>query len=98
MNTQSTELSAFSTTSSRPASSLTALAERLRDGPLLHLLELQSQMRELTARAAESPTSRVEDLERLVQLSVSAMEQFNAFTREFASVLRELVDDRREPH
>jgi hypothetical protein len=78
--------------------SLTALAEQLREGPLLHLLELQAQMRELTERAHDCPTSRVDELERLVRLSVSAMEHFNAFTREFASVLRDLVDDQRDRH
>lgn len=78
--------------------SLTALAEQLRNGPLLHLLELQAQMRELTERVHDCPTSRVDELERLVGLSVSAMEHFSAFTREFASVLRELVDDQRDRH
>jgi hypothetical protein len=84
----------------RPATppSLSALAEQLRDGPLLHLLELQAQMTELAECDTGSTTSRVDDLEQLVRLSVSAMEHFNAFTREFAAVLRELTDAQREPH
>lgn len=78
--------------------SLTALAEQLRDGPLQYLLELQAQMNELTERVSDSPTSRIDDLEQLVRLSVAAMEHFNAFTREFAAVLRELTDGQRQRH
>ena len=78
-------------------SSLSALAEQLRDGPLQHLLELQAQMTELT-ELADCPTSRVDELAQLVRLSVAAMEHFNAFTREFAAVLRDLTDANREPH
>jgi hypothetical protein len=55
-------------------------------------------MTELTERAAEPSTNQVEELARLVRLSVAAMEHFNAFTREFAAVLRELTDAHREPH
>ncbi len=77
---------------------LATLAEQLRSGPLLQLQELQAQIAELTERVAENPTSRVEDLEALVRLSVSAMEHFNAFTREFAAVLRELTDADRHSH
>ena len=78
--------------------SFAALAEQLRDGPLLQLQELQAQIAELTERVEGCPTSRVEDLERLVRLSVAAMEHFNAFTREFAAVLRELTDAQRHSH
>ena len=77
---------------------LTALGEQLRDGPLQQLLELQAQIAELTERVTDCPTSRVEDLERLVHLSVAAMEHFNAFTRELTAVLRELTDAHRSPH
>ena len=93
MNTQASAVRVPAT-----PSSLTSLAEQLREGPLQHLLELQAQLTELTERVADSPTDHVDDLERLVRLSVSAMEHFNAFTREFAEVLRELTDAHREPH
>ena len=76
-------------------SSLSDLAEQLRDGPLSQLHELQAQLAELTERVTECRTSRVEDLESLVRLSVTAMEHFNAFTRELAAVLRELTDAHR---
>jgi hypothetical protein len=77
---------------------LAALAEQLREGPLLQLHELQAQITELTDRLTDCPTRRVEDLERLVRLSLAAMSHFQAFTREFAAVLRELTDDHRHPH
>jgi len=78
--------------------SLAALAEQLRDGPLHELVELQMKATELADRLAASPEDRIEDLERLVRLSLSAMEQFHAFTREFTAVLREITDARRHPH
>jgi hypothetical protein len=78
--------------------SLASLAEQLRTGPLLQLQELQAQIAELTERVSRCPTSRVEDLEGLIRLSVAAMEHFSAFTREFAAVLRELTDAERRSH
>jgi ABC-type transporter Mla subunit MlaD len=77
--------------------SLIALAEQLRDGPLQRLVELQTQTTALANRLTDSPPT-IEDLEQLVRLSVSAMEHFNAFTREFAAVLRKLTDAQEPPH
>jgi hypothetical protein len=77
---------------------LAALAEQLRDGPLQQLALLQQQTTALANRLTDRPPGKVEDLEQLVHLSVSAMEHFNAFTREFASVLRELTDAQRLRH
>jgi hypothetical protein len=51
----------------------------------------------LANRSTGSPLG-IEDLEQLVRLSVSAMEHFNAFTREFAVVLRELADAQEPLH
>jgi hypothetical protein len=78
--------------------SLTALAEQLRDGPLHELLELQRRANALATRLADNPADRVEDLEALVLLSLSAMQHFHAFTRDFVAVLRDLSDARRQPH
>ncbi len=78
-------------------SSLGALAEQLRDGPLQRLVELQIQTTALANRSTGAPPA-IEDLDRLVRLSLSAMEHFNAFTREFAAVLRELTDAQEPPH
>jgi hypothetical protein len=78
-------------------SSLTALAEQLREGPLQRLVELQLQTTALANRLTDDPPT-IEDVEQLVRLSVSAMEHFNAFTREFAAVLRELTDAEEPPH
>jgi len=79
-------------------SSLADLATQLRDGPLQELLALQVKTTQLAERLADSPAGRIEDLEGLVRLSLSTMEQFHAFTREFAAVLRELTDAHRSPH
>jgi hypothetical protein len=75
-----------------------ALAEQLRDGPLQQLIEIQRQAHELADRLADRPADRLEDLERLVLLSLSAMERFHTFTRELAAVVRELTDARRHSH
>lgn len=80
------------------SSTLSALAEHLRDGPLQQLAELQLQANELADRLADAPGHKVEDLERLVRLSLSAMERFHAFTLELAAVLRELSDANRHSH
>jgi hypothetical protein len=83
---------------SSPSPSLCALAEQLRDGPLQRLVELQIETTALADRLADGAPARIEDVEQLVRLSLSAMQHFNAFTRELAAVLRELTDARRNPH
>ena len=85
-------------TAPSPLSSLTTLAEQLRDGPLQRLVELQIETTALSDRLADGAPARIEDVERLVRLSVSAMQHFNTFTRELAAVLRELTDAKRHPH
>ena len=79
-------------------SSMTDLAEQLRDGPLQRLVELQTQTTAIAERLGEGSPAPVEDVEQLVRLSISAMEHFNRFTRELATVLRELTDAHRHPH
>jgi hypothetical protein len=78
--------------------SLSSLAEHLRDGPLHELIELQRQTTEIAHRAGATRADRLRDLEQLVRLSLSAMEQFHAFTREFQTVLRELTDASNDHH
>jgi hypothetical protein len=75
-----------------------ALAEQLRDGPLQRLVELQIETTALADRLENGAPARVEDVEQLVRLSVSAMQHFNAFTRELAALLRELTNAERHPH
>ena len=72
------------------SSSLAALAEQLRDGPLQELTVLQREAAKLALRAGSRSAERLEDLERLVRLSLSAMEHFHAFTRDFQAVIRDL--------
>ena len=90
--------SALPSLTAPPSASLAELAEKLRDGPLQNLIKLQRQATELADRLAENPAGRIEDLETLVRLSLSTMEQFHTFTREFAAVLRDLTDVQREAH
>jgi hypothetical protein len=71
--------------------SLGALAEQLRDGPLQELVELQRRATELSHELGDTSAERLRHLEDLVRLSLSAMEQFHSFTREFQTVLRELT-------
>lgn len=73
-------------------SNLAALAEQLRDGPLQELMELQLRAAELARRPSGTPGHRLEDVADLVQLSISVMEHFHAFTREFQDALRDLTD------
>jgi hypothetical protein len=79
-------------------SSLTTLAEQLRDGPLQRLVELQIETTAVANRLGDGPRASIADVEKLVRLSVAAMEHFNVFTRELAAVLRELTDAERHPH
>jgi hypothetical protein len=79
-------------------SSLATLAEELRDGPLQRLVELQIETAALANRLGDGAPAGIEDVEKLVRLSVSAMEHFNTFTRELAAALRGLTDAERNPH
>lgn len=78
--------------------SLAAMAERLRTGPLQELHELQRQADRLADRPPQCPRERLENLERLVRLSLSAMEHFHLFTRDVQLMIRELTDARLEQH
>jgi len=80
------------------SSSLAALAEQLRDGPLQELTVLQREATKLALRAGYARGARLEDLERLVRLSLSAMQHFHTFTREFQAVIRELRDANVDAH
>ena len=79
-------------------SSLDTLAVQLRDGPLQRLVELQVETAALANRLGDGAPASIEDVEKLVRLSVAAMEHFNAFTRELAATLRELTDAERGQH
>lgn len=74
------------------------LAEQLRDGPLQRLVALQTATTALANRLGDGGPAKIEDVQQLVRLSLSAMEHFNVFTRELGAVLRELTDAERHPH
>ena len=80
------------------SSSLAALAEQLRDGPLQELTGLQREAATLALRAGSGSAERLEDLERLVRLSLAAMKHFHAFTREFQAVIRDLRNANVDAH
>lgn len=73
-------------------SPLTALAEQLRDGPLQRLIELQLLTQALAPRLQGDPAEYLEELGELVRLSMTAMDQFHAFTRELQTLIRDLSD------
>jgi hypothetical protein len=77
---------------------LAALATQLRDGPLQELTELQREAAKLAACTVGNRADRLEDIERLVRLSLSTMEHFHAFTREFQVVIRGLRDASLDTH
>ena len=78
--------------------SLAMMAQRLRAGPLQELHELQRHADRLADRPPQCPRERLEDLERLVRLSLSAMEHFHVFTRDVQLMIEELTDARLDRH
>jgi hypothetical protein len=78
--------------------SLAALAGQLRAGPLQELAQLQREAALIAARTSASPGERLADLERLVRLSLSAMQQFRSFTRDLQTALRDLTDPSVDSH
>ena len=77
---------------------LAALAGQLRDGPLRELAQLQREVARLAAHTGTSRAKRLQDLERLVRLSMSAMRQFHAFTRDLRVALHDLTGAGVDPH
>jgi len=70
--------------------SLAILAEQLRDGPLQELTELHRK----TALLSDDAVDEHERLQRLTELalvSLAAMEQFHAFTRELRAQIAALA-------
>ena len=71
---------------------LASLAEQLRDGPLHELMELHRRTTLLACEIAASDRRRLEQLTELALVSLTAMEGFQAFTRELRAQISELVD------
>ena len=79
--------------------SLACLAQQLRDGPLRGLTELHRKATRTPDAATESQDERLEQLTELALLSLAAMEQFQAFTRELKAQIADLVGaPRRDVH
>jgi len=70
--------------------SLAILAEHLRDGPLQELTELHRRTALLSNDAAVDERERLQRLTELALVSLAAMEQFHAFTRELRAQIAAL--------
>jgi len=78
--------------------SLANLAQQLRDGPLQELTELHRRTA-LLSDAAVDEHERLQRLTELALVSLSAMEQFHAFTRELrAQIVALAATPARELH
>jgi hypothetical protein len=71
--------------------SLAALAQQLRDGPLQELMELHRKTALVAAEAAVDEHVRLQQLTELALVSLSAMEQFHAFTCELRAQIAALA-------
>ena len=80
--------SAHATVSCR---ALAILAQQLHDGPLQELLELHRKTSLLSDEMTLDERERLQQLTELALVSLSAMEQFHAFTRELRAQIAALV-------
>jgi hypothetical protein len=69
---------------------LTALADRLRHGPLQSMLALHDKATALAAERDLDETRQLEQLAELVRLSQLAMDRFQSFTIELKVLVFEL--------
>ena len=75
----------------RNSRSLAILAEQLRDGPLQELTELHRRTALLSGDTAVDDHERLQRLTELALVSLAAMEQFHAFTRELRAQIAALA-------
>ncbi len=71
--------------------SLATLAQQLHDGPLQELTELHRKTALLSTDASVDEHERLQRLTELALVSLSAMEQFHAFTRELRAQIAALA-------
>ena len=71
--------------------SLATLAQQLLDGPLQELTQLQRKTALLSTDAAVDEHERLHRLTELALVSLSAMEQFHAFTCELRAQIAALA-------
>ena len=70
---------------------LTTLAQQLHDGPLQELIELHRKTALLSTDVSVDEHERLERLTELALVSLSAMEHFQAFTRELRTQIAALT-------
>jgi hypothetical protein len=73
------------------ARTLATLARQLREGPLHELTELHRKTTLLSEETAADDHDRLQQLAELALVSLAAMEQFQASTRELRAQIAELV-------
>ena len=69
---------------------VTALADRLRHGPLQAMLTLHDKAAALAAERDVDPTRQLEQLAEIVRLAQLAMDRFQTFTSELKVLVFEL--------
>ena len=74
--------------------SLATLAQQLYDGPLQELTELHRKTTLLSTGATVDDHERLQRLTELALISLAAMEQFHAFTRELRAQIAALAATR----
>jgi hypothetical protein len=74
-----------------------AVAERLRDGPLQALVALYFKAMTVAKDIETVPTDRLQQLGDLVRLAQTATERFQEFTAEVQALIDELAAHERRP-
>ena len=83
---------------STDSTTIAALAEQLRDGPLKCLAALQVRTTALAASGEASDPERLEHLEEMVQLAQCAMGHFHEFTNELRILVEHVAAKSADSH
>ena len=83
---------------SATSTTIAALAEQLRDGPLQCLTALQAKAATLAASGVANEQERLEEFEDLVRLAQCAMKGFNEFTNDLRTLLEQVAAQAVDSH
>jgi signal transduction histidine kinase len=81
-----------------PLTTIAALAEQLRDGPLQCLAALQVSTAALAQSSAGSEQQRLEEFEDLVRLAQCAMNRFHQFTNDLRTFVEQVAGQSADAH
>ena len=87
-----------SAANSMASTTIAALAEQLRDGPLKCLAALQVRTTALAANDEGSDPGCLEHLEEMVRLAQCAMGHFHEFTNELRALVEHVAARSADPH